>query len=35
VELILPHLVAQKGDDSDLYAAVVRRLIAGIASELP
>jgi hypothetical protein len=34
VELILPYLAAQKGDDRDIYAAVVRRLIAGLASEL-
>jgi AcrR family transcriptional regulator len=35
VELILPHLAAREGDFSDLYAAVVRRLIEGLASELP
>ena len=35
VELILPYLVAQKGDGRHVYAAVVRRLITGVASELP
>jgi AcrR family transcriptional regulator len=33
-ELILPHLAAREGDSRDVYAAVVRRLIAGLASEL-
>jgi AcrR family transcriptional regulator len=35
VESIVPYLVAQKGDARDLYAAVVRRLIEGLAIELP
>ena len=34
VESIVPYLVSQKGDARDLYAAVVRRLIEGLASEL-
>jgi len=34
LELILPNLVSQDEDARDTYAAVVRRLIAGLASEL-
>jgi AcrR family transcriptional regulator len=33
-ESIVPYLVSQEGDAGDLYAAVVRQLIAGLASEL-
>ena len=33
-ELTVPYLVTQEGDARDLYAAVVRRLIDGLASEL-
>jgi AcrR family transcriptional regulator len=33
-ELILPHLTAHEGDFRDVYAAVVRRLLAGLESEL-
>jgi hypothetical protein len=34
VESILPYLVTQSDDARELYAAVVRRLIRGLASEL-
>lgn len=33
-ELTVPYLVTQEGDARNLYAAVVRRLIEGLASEL-